>query len=799
MKFFSNVCHTLCVISALVLVGCVDESYRIDEVSTEVTLVQGETTLPLGSLERMTLDDLMKETEVEGLKKDENGNYTFSFGDKGEPISVEGVTTSFKIPETGSSFNIEFPEFNLAGERVSLTADQDLVVNVDALADYMPQGKDEYELLDLGFDYPSFTGHYLNTFDSEDAHLHFNVPAQIDEIHKIYFKDIETGHHGAPMHIEIDLNDMADINGGGKVWLDLSIAGGSFTLLDTNNEVIHSGNNYKEEYEFISGEDTVKFVIYIESITNEVSLDANHELDLPLELTCDVNFEIKAKPGTFSLKDKPHIALNADFEFGDAEVVLNKDTEIIDYGGDNALDIEIKAIPEQIERINVIGIESTELEFYAHGLEWLSEADAAVEVVVTLPSYLQLHSLDNVDYEYNNDSHQITTSVAAITEGLKIGLDALDFGAEGIMPDENGTIKLSFAPTVKAHFATDEDVKISTLIPDNNDIHIEMGIKECDIELQYVSGVVDYKYNLVKEFNITGVDDLKGLQIEGVGLKPVLKINVENPLTVDANLMFNLKTNDGRELTIGSEAEPLVIKSATVDNGVVTPVKTSIVLATEDVSSQYSDAICIVCDIDKLLKGRLPSSIAIALDFWTNTEEMTLYVGDEFVINYDYSLELPIELNSETKLIYEQTLDFEEMGVENPFESLGELESIKVGDVALMVNVATTLPLELVASVDMIDAQGDVIDGLVALPEGGNSIKGSEDGVTVAESTLRLELHLDGSISKLADVAGISFRVEAGGVDNEDAPLSDEQYLEAKLQLQLSGGVTADLKELGVL
>ena len=134
MKFFSNVCHTMCVISALVLVGCVDESYRIDEVSTEVTLVQGETTLPLGSLERMTLDDLMKETEVEGLKKDENGNYTFSFGDKGEPISVEGVTTSFKIPETGSGFSLELPGLNLAGERVSLTADQALVVHVDALA-----------------------------------------------------------------------------------------------------------------------------------------------------------------------------------------------------------------------------------------------------------------------------------------------------------------------------------------------------------------------------------------------------------------------------------------------------------------------------------------------------------------------------------------------------------------------------------------------------------------------------------------------------------------------------------------
>lgn len=802
MRLISNFGRTMCAMLLLFVVGCVDENYRIDQIDTEVTIATGTTTLPLGALEKMTLGELMEDTEIKGLEKDENGNYCYNFNDKGEPISINGVTTSFKIPDAGNSFSITFPEFNLTGKEVVIDADEDVTINVESLEQFMPDGYTEFTLpADLGIAYPKFSGSYSKNFGADDSHhLHFEVPEEINEIHKIYFKNIETGHNGAPMRITVDLNDMAGINGGGTVWLDLGIGGGEFTLLNENNEVICSSDKYSAEYELESGSSHVEFVVYIESITNTSALDENHEFDMPLELTCDVKFEVQTKAGTFSLQKIPHIALDAQFEFGDAEVVLNNNSDIIDYDGTEPFNIAIEGLPEQVKQINEIDIEPAELEFYAEGLDWLADA-AAVEVVITLPDYLKLHGLEDVDYTYDDGMHQLNTTIEAIQQGLRIGLDGLNFGAAGIEPDESGAVNLTFAPKVKAHFNTTDDVKISTLIPDDNTIDVKMGIRECNIELQSVKGVVDYTFDYEKEFKITTSDDMGDIKIEGVGLKPVLEVNVENPLTVSANMMLSLTTNDGRELTIGSKNDPIEIGSATVAGGNITPAKTLLVLATEDVSAQYKDATCIVCDLDELLAGTLPETLKIVLSFWTNVDDVIeLYVADEFVINYDYSLKLPIELNSDTSIVYEQEFMFVEEDGENPLSMLADLPSIKVGDVAVIADITTTLPLELVASAELLDADGKKMNGLLVLPEEGNSIVGSADGKTPAESSLRLELCLDdydGDIKRLVDVAGISFKLEAKGAGEDGAPLLDEQYVEAVLKLELSGGITADLKELG--
>ena len=73
LKKYAN--RLLVAVLAVAAVACVDESYRLDEVSTEVTLVEESTTLPLGNLKKKTIGDLLGDQEVNGLVKDENGNY----------------------------------------------------------------------------------------------------------------------------------------------------------------------------------------------------------------------------------------------------------------------------------------------------------------------------------------------------------------------------------------------------------------------------------------------------------------------------------------------------------------------------------------------------------------------------------------------------------------------------------------------------------------------------------------------------------------------------------------------------
>ena len=65
-------------ISAFALLACVDDSFNLDDVSTEVTLGSGTTTLPLGYLENKTLEELLG-GDIEGLLKDEEGNLSYNY------------------------------------------------------------------------------------------------------------------------------------------------------------------------------------------------------------------------------------------------------------------------------------------------------------------------------------------------------------------------------------------------------------------------------------------------------------------------------------------------------------------------------------------------------------------------------------------------------------------------------------------------------------------------------------------------------------------------------------------------
>ena len=84
-------CRCMVAICAFVLVACVDDTYRLDEVSTEVTLAGGTTTLPLGKLSPKTIGDLIGDMEVEGLECDSEGNYSFSYSGSGQTFLAQRI------------------------------------------------------------------------------------------------------------------------------------------------------------------------------------------------------------------------------------------------------------------------------------------------------------------------------------------------------------------------------------------------------------------------------------------------------------------------------------------------------------------------------------------------------------------------------------------------------------------------------------------------------------------------------------------------------------------------------------
>lgn len=792
-------------ICAFATVACVDDSFDVSSVSTEVTVGSGTTTIPLGHLDKKCIGDLLGNQEIAGLEKDEDGNLSFKFSGEGDSINVEGITTEFEIPEIKNEFMVEYPQFAIDMEPIEIDAEEDIYVDLGVL--------DEYKKPNFGFDIPSFEipddvelpmlkGTFTRTFseenDENNMHINVELPEQIENVTKIFFKDMDNVHHGAPMHLRVDFNDLAEINGGGTLNFKLSIAGGRFTLLDAENNVIHNdtdGDFYTKEYDVEDGAKYIDFTIYVESITNGNPLTEEHHLDLPLELTYDMEFEVQAKPGNFDLDVMPHIELNADFEYGDAEMDVDETATLVEYHHEQPDPIAIEGLPEQVKTVNRVTLADGGIfRMEARGLEWLDEDVAEdMEVLIALPDYLVLHEIENAECHYDEENKMLISTVGQLDDGLEVAIEALDFGAEGMTPDENGNFELEFALDFVVDFTEDAHVNASQL-EHEGDLGIQIIVEPTMLNIDAVSGCVEYEYVVDEVFALQGLDQLD-VEIGGVGLKPIIEVAVSNPLTMPAMLDGCITPiSGGMEVEKNTIEIPTVeLAAATYDDGEITPADITLIIADESLRNNYRNPkyTFVACDVAKLLLGKLPEALNInlALSVDENTVH-TIHVAETLSVQYEYKVDVPIAFDDSLEITYNSALS----GLNPTFEFLAGYD-IKVGDVAIIATVTNTTPLQFAPSVALFDVDGNRTKAQATVAEG-SMILGSSDGETPKESTLRLDFTLggDGSMSNIADIDGVSMQLVATSAAEEElVPLKDSQYLSVKLQLELDGGVTIDL------
>lgn len=797
MGCINSVYRWLILLVAFVSTSCVDETFRIDEVSMEVTIAQDTTTLPLGDLERMTLGDLMDKAEgIDTLLTNKDGHYVLGVSDGGA-YTIEGIEHVVEIPAIDSKFAVEYPEFALT----------DHVEAVDEYYDIVPTLGGE--VIPTGTVIPIIEGYEIKGVaeDSLTERFEYDVPTMISGLKRIYLKPTEEGDPGARIDVRFLLNDLGQINGGGHVTLELKAPEGC-DLYDGNGNLVENGEFAIAEYDFTSDQNELPFLAYVKSVGNDKSVE-NGVIEFSFDLEYHLSFTMITKEGSLTLNQGPQLHVVTDLAYEDADIVLNE-VALLDHMHPTGGDMQINDLPEQIKSIHALTFaEESPLVLHAGGFDWMSE-DLAEKVVVDawLPDYIILH--DDIKIGYSAEEHKLHTTLNSLRHGIEVDLDALDFGSDGLGVDD-GTMTISFAPEIDARIAAGTEVRLSSIMHEG-EMTLSAGIEAAELDIQCVSGRVyfDYQYNRMVDLN---VDALDGLSINGVGLTPVLILSLDNPFTLDLMASFNIVPYLNGEMLADRAVNTnsydgvgyVTIKAAEVEAGVVKPTTTKIVLGTERSREDYTspEYTFVPCDLDKLLSGNLPDQLDIRFNIENNpdpTVETVLYAADDYTINYEYALELPIALNKDTSITYERTIDLGSMEGGNPMEKLAEYDSIKVGDVAVIAEVTTTLPLELLAYVEMLDAEGEVIDDLAILPEGDNAIIGSKDGVTASCGALRVELNLadDGRISQLSTVAGIRLRLEAQGVAEDDVELRDEQYIEAALKIELSGGVTADLEELGL-
>ncbi len=783
-------------VCAFATIACVDQSFDLNNVSKEVTVGSGKTTLPIGYIEDKTLGDLLEGQDIEGLTIDENGNLSFSYEGESETINIEGISTEFEIPQIESSFDVDYPSFNLDLDKITIEAYEN--INVSGFEGYSGTNF----TIPNGVSIP-ISGSYSKEFKGSDFNLSFDVPEHVESINNIYFRDSEGDHNGAPLNVHVDFNGLAEVNGGGTLTFDFNIDGGTFRILNAEDSLIYEGKRYADNITVAAGAKSLDFVVYIESIAPEATIDENHQIEIPLEFSYNMSFNLTTKGGTVNLNSLPKVKLETTFEYHDAEIAIDTDNDLINYAVENNDPIEITGLPTELKMVNRVSMlqnDDSILNFYAHGMDWLGDLAEDIEVVVGLPSYLKLHHVDGESYDYNEATCEITTTIAQLDKGVKIAIEALDFGAEGLEPDSAGEIELDFEPSIRAHFKEGAQVNVSAL-KHEEELNIEVGIDESRLAIESFSGKVDYTYEVDQSFEISGLEDLDlNLEIDGIGIKPIIEVNITHPLTISAMLSGSVTPSVGG---VANEANAvsfnnIELKPATYSNGAIEDAEVILIIADESLRASYTDEryTFVACDVTQLLCGSIPDALDINLELSVNSEQtQTLYITDNLSISYGYRLDVPFAIDDSLKVRYS-----DEIGDLNSlFTQLAEYD-IQVGDVVLIATITNTTPLQLAAQATLKDAEGNNTEAQVTIADGA-IIEGSADGKTPQVSALRFELELgeDGKVANIANVDAVAFDLEATSAAGEQSvALSTEQYLGVKLQVELNGGITVDIDKLNM-
>ena len=305
MKLKNYAYRCVAVVCAIVAVACVDEDFSFDKVSKEVSVFDGETILPLGTLEKQTLGSLLgSDTELpEGVIKGEDGSYEFRYELETTSVSAGDfeLPNSFDIAASASSFNIDLPslDFSNYGAGVTETFGLDLPVGnyIQNLLQNVGTGVSELTISEFTFnlipeDQRTFAKELSEEVEIDE--IKFDLPEQIKSIDKVIFDSTVEGHNGAPFSVHLNLKGFAGINGGGYFHFILK-SKANLIINDSNNQKIiptteGDYNVYTIENDIAAESNDIGFDIYIEAIDNEPTKDRSVVIDPSMIFDVDFLF-----------------------------------------------------------------------------------------------------------------------------------------------------------------------------------------------------------------------------------------------------------------------------------------------------------------------------------------------------------------------------------------------------------------------------------------------------------------------------------------------------------------------------
>ena len=414
----------------------------------------------------------------------------------------------------------------------------------------------------------------------------------------------------------------------------------------------------------------------------------------------------------------------------------------------------------------------------------------------------------NGDYILHIDNKEWRPNDNPVMDVVEIEVDAIENLPEITGPKGNRQIVINEKFAVTGGISIDEGTNVN-LEAQNTKLNFDFAINDAQVSKFY--GKIDYSLepDNLPELEI-GELAAQGLKIDNLDISPIIRFNINNPIDVPFNVTLELNPYDANGKYM--ESNQVKIEDVHIEG----EGQTKLILSTEERRSQFEneEGITFVeANLSKLFKGSLPAKIAVKLKVASDLS--TTHVIDltkpSYEIGYDYSVSIPLEFGHDFDISYEQTIDLggvltdesrttpvEDSESSSDTSLLNILDMFEVGEVSLLADFTTTIPLDFILETECLDKDGNPATAQISFGENSNMIHGHhpEDAEPEAHSTLELKLNLgeEGNLNALNEIAALRLRLNLRNNSHTSSALSPDQTLSGKLRLKVKDGLTINLR-----
>ena len=316
-----------------------------------------------------------------------------------------------------------------------------------------------------------------------------------------------------------------------------------------------------------------------------------------------------------------------------------------------------------------------------------------------------------------------------------------------------GTGSLSITPTAILAAMTVSEV--------NGTIKPDMDVKPTEVEL---TNLPDFLQDEEVKLDITN---------------PVFSFKANNPLNEEIEMdgimtgYKNGKVTKTVKIGSGNGGVPIKLKPSGNKQQTISIVRN------EKTVVETGATKVIVPNLNDIIET-IPDRISVELKPAVKTDDYyTVNLGQDYVLNSEYNIDIPLSFGSGLKIVYEETIDDFDL----------DLEDVDIKKAIISITADNTIPLKMEIkneNVSALDVNGNKITDINVTVEG--TITESKDGKSIATSQLNINLvsTKEGAISKLD---GLFFKVTAVPGQATDVQLLSSQWM----KLKIPNGIKVDL------